>query len=323
MRLTLLVVLVFIFSGMPAYAQVSGTEPLEVTVVPEIPRPYETITVTPSSSLIDLTAATIVVSVNGKTVVTGGVQRVPITLSGPGELSTIVVKATVGGKSYTKAITLRPADVALVVEPAATVHPLYQGAPLTAAEGRVRIIALPDLRTSAGTRLSARSLIYTWKWGDQILAEQSGIGRSLLDVKAPVRYRDAQISVTVTNAEQSLIAEASTVISPVDPIIRIYPTDPLSGPNFDHALSGTFGMTAEEQAFRGVAYFFGAAPSLAWAVNSQAASGERDVTVRTTGTGAGTANLSLTAMLADTRQSITVRLPVSFGAKQSANIFGF
>lgn len=323
MRVSLLVLLALMVCSIPVHAQSVGSEPLEVAVVPETPRPYQTITITPSSTLIDLNAATITVSVNGKVVVTGGVQRVPITLGGPGELSTIVVKATVGGKSYTKTIALRPADVALVVEPVSTTHPFYLGASLVAPLGRVRVIALPDLRTGGGTRLSPSALIYTWKWGDQVLAEQSGIGRYLLDVKAPVRYRDADIRVTVTNAEQTLIAEAATVIAPVDPVVRIYPTDPLSGPNFDHALLGNYFMTGEEQAFRGVPYFFSAAPSLAWAVNSQAASGEGEVTVRTTGTGAGTANLSLTAMLAATRQSITARLPVSFGAKQSANIFGF
>lgn len=316
----LLAILFSLIGALPAYAQTATVQPLTLTISPDTPQPYETVTVTPDSTLFDPATARFTISVNGTVVASGGVQSVPVTVAGPGESTTITAKAVVGSDTYTKQVVIRPSDVALVVEPISSTHPFYLGGSLTAPEGRVRIIAIPDLRTSPNARINAASLIYTWKWGDQVLAAQSGVGRSVLTATAPVRYRDAQISVSVSNQEQTLVAAAATVISPVDPIVRIYHADPLMGPDFDHALAGSFAMNGEEDAFRGVAYFFGSAPSLSWAINSQPASSDSEVTVRTTGTGQGTATLSLSAN--DSTQTGSAGLSVRFGSKKS-NIFGF
>jgi hypothetical protein len=324
MRLSAFFSLVALIAAVPAHAQFGNSNSLTLEITPENPRPYDTITVTPRSDLLDLSTARITVSVGGTVIENGGgVQRVPITLGGPGSVNVIRAQAVIGGQTYSTQVTLRPADVSLVLEPVSSVHPFYQGAPLIASTGRVRIIALPDLRTSPTTRLNPGTLIYTWRWGDQLLTDRSGIGRSTLEVTAPVRYRDADITVTVTNPDQTIVAESTTRVAAQDPLVRIYPADPLMGPDFDHALTGGFTLLGEEAAFRGVAYFFGAKPSLAWSINSQPASADREVTVRTTGNGQGSATLSLTALNSDTAQSATARLPVSFGGGRTNNIFGF
>jgi hypothetical protein len=322
-RLVVALVLPLFLGAVPVHAQFASTDPLTVSVSPENPKPYDTVTVTPDSTLVDLAAARITVSVNGKVVVNGGgVQSVPITVGGPGERTSITVSASVGGQTYTKQVTLRPADVSLVLEPVSTTHPFYRGASLTAPQGRVRIIALADLRSSPGARINPSTLVYTWKWGDKVLADQSGIGRYILSVSAPVRYRDAQITVTVATVDSTVIAQSSTVVSPIDPVVRIYRNDPLMGPNFNRALSDGYSMTSQEEAFRGVAYYFGTLPSLSWAVNGQAASTDREVTVRATGSGEGNASLSLSASASATGQSASQALSVHFGAKKT-NIFGF
>jgi hypothetical protein len=321
-RFVLLAVIALMLAA-PVHAQFASNDPLTVTITPENPKPYDTVTVTPESTLVDLSAAKITVSVNGKVIENGGgVQSVPVTVAGPGQKTSITVSASVGGQTYTQQIALRPADVSLVLDPVSTTHPFYLGAALTAPQGRVRVIALADLRSSPGARLNPASLVYTWKWGDKVLADQSGIGRSQLDVTAPVRYRDAQITVTVTNVDSTIVAESSTVISPVDAVALIYRNDPLRGPDFDQAYSSSFSMTSQEEAFRGVAYYFGTPPSLAWSVNGQSASNDSEVTVRATGSGEGNATLSLAANTSDTGQSASRDLSIRFGAK-STNLFGF
>lgn len=309
-----------------AFAQnFTGVDPLTVSISPSNPRPYQTVTVTPGSTLIDLLSGTVRVSVNGKSVAEGsGASSVPVTVGGPGESTVISVRVVVAGQTYVKEITIRPADVALVVDPVSTAHPFYEGASLPAVQGRVRIVAVADMRSNPGTRLGAQNLVYTWKLGDKILADQSGIGRSVLTATAPVRYRDAQVSVTVTSPDNAnLVATAATTIAPVDPVIRIYRDDALMGPLFDHALTDSYTMGTGEESFRAVAYFFGAPPSLSWAVNDQVSSTDKDVTVRTTGSGAGIASLSLTATSPATNQTASNRLSVHFGAKSSFNLFGF
>lgn len=320
-----LVLLIALFAPHSSvHAQFSSTDPISITISPEYPRPYDVVTVTPESTLIDLSSATIKISLNGKVVMTGsGTQSVPVNVGGPGEKTTISVSATTGGKTYKKDLVIRPGDVSLVVEPVSTAHPFYLGALGLAPEGRVRVIAIADLRSSAGKRIDPATLVYTWRFGNQILQSESGIGKAVLTASAPQRYRDAQISVIVTTSDSSVVANAVTVLQPVDPVLRIYPSAPLFGVDFDHALSGTYSLSGAEESFRGVGYFFGATPTLAWAVNGQGSGGDKDVTVRTTGSGAGVASLSLSARLAQTHQTVTKALSVSFGDKTSTNLFGF
>ena len=323
-RVLALSVLLFGISFASAHAQFTSADPLTVSISPEYPRPYQTITVTPSSTLIDLASATVKVSVNGKLVSTfSGSEGTSVTVGAPGVKTTVTVTATTGGKTYKKTLVIATGDVALVVEPLSTAHPLYKGALLLAPQGRVRVIAIADLRNSSGVRLAPSSLVYTWRLGNQILEADSGIGKSVLTAVAPQRYRDAQISVIVTSSEGSVVAKETTLLQPTDPLVRIYKTDPLLGTNFTHALTGTYSLTGSEESFRAVPYFFGAIPTLSWIVGGQGSGTSDEVTVRTSGGGSGRSSLSLSARLNETHQSVTSTLGLSFGNKNSTNIFGF
>lgn len=304
-------------------AQFSGADPLSLSISPEYPKPYQTIRVTPSSTLIDLSATTIKLSVNGKLVSTfSGTEDTSVAVGGPGEKTTITLTATTGGKTYKKSLVVIPGDVALVTEPLSTAQPFYKGALLLAPLGQVRVVAIADLRTSSGVRIDPAKLVYTWKFGNQTLEGDSGIGKNILTAVGPQRYRDAVIRVIVTSADGSVVAQESTLLQPTDPVVRIYKTDPLLGTDFTHALLGTYALLSKEESFRAVPFFFGAHPSLAWTVNGQGSGTAEEVTVRTNGS-AGTASLSLSSSLPATHQSVTNTLGLSFGKGSGTNIFGF
>lgn len=323
-RAGILALLLLFGTGSVAHAQIANGDPLVISIDPSYPRPYDVVRVTVSSQLLDLSSATIKLSVNGKVVSTySGTEAVPIQVGGPGQINTISASATVGGKTYTKKLSVGTGDVSLVTDAQSTAHPFYEGGLLVAAQGNVRIIALADLRSSKGTRLDPATLVYTWKLNNQVLQGDSGIGKSILTAIAPVRYRDATISVTVTSQDQSVVAQASTIISPVDPVLRIYPADPLRGVDFFSALSGSFTLAGSEETFRAVPYFFGATPAFTWGVNGQQSGTTDTVTVRQTGSGAGRANLSLSTRLAAVNQSVSSSLNLVFGSQNSTNIFGF
>jgi len=220
-------------------------------------------------------------------------------------------------------VTIRPADVALITEPISTTHPFYEGGSLVASEGRVRLVAVPDLRTSGGGAISPANLVYTWRNGEQILQGASGIGKSVLTANAPVRYRDARITVTVSTQDQSIVAEASTVISPVDPVMRAYRNDPLLGPRFETALPANLTLAGAEETFRAVPYYFSEAPPITWQVNGTPSDTDKDITVRATGAGEGTAVLTASSNLANSLQSAETALRVKFGEEGGLGIFGF
>lgn len=322
----LLLAILLIGTSIPAaLAQgLPGTDPLTLVVSPQYPRPYQTVSVAPRSSLLDLSASTVRVSVNGERVYEGsGTQATNVRAGALGERTTVVVSVTdPSGRVYTKTQVLRPAEVSLILEPASTAHPFYRGGGLVASEGRVRLIAVPDLRSAPGTRLPASSLVYTWRLGDRILTDSSGIGRSTLTAEAPVRYRNANISVTVTSPDNSLVGEARTIVSAVDPVARMYRNDPLLGPNFDVALSDRFSMPDTEATFRAVGYFFATPPTFAWTVNNNTNGTDKDLTVRATGNGQGAARLGVTVTEPETRRSAESRVTVDFGASTGFGFFG-
>jgi hypothetical protein len=305
-----------------AHAQIGTTDPLTLTINPDYPRPYQIITVTPDSTLIDLSASTVSFSVNGKVVQTGsGGESASIAVGGPGTVTNITVTATNNGQKYTKSISIHPADVSLIVEPTSTNHPFYEGASLIGSEGRVRIIAVPDLRNAKGIQISSDNLVYTWKNADQILQSSSGIGKSVLTATAPVRYRDTTITVTVSSQDSSVVGQASIAITPRDPLIRVYENDPLLGPLFDTALSNSVTIAGSEDTYRAVPYYFTSIPSLTWTVNGTASQTGQDITVRPAGNGQGSAVLGVSGSSGTLGQTANSTLSITFG-KTSSGLFG-
>jgi hypothetical protein len=302
-----------------AYAQTaSGTaaapNPLTIDVSPQYPTPYQTVTVTPSSSTFDIDSASISVKVNGVAFYKGtGGAGINVPLGGAGSTTKIVVTATDAGQVSTQEITLSPASVALIVEPDSTTHPFYAGGSLVPSEGAVRLIAIPDLVSASGKELDPSTLEYTWKSGDDVLDSDSGIGQSVLNATAPQRYRDTDVSVTVSDPNGPLIAQAQTTISPVDPITRIYESDPLLGPLFDTALSDSFTMNDTEDTFHGVPYYFSNPPSLTWLVNGDTSGTDEDLTVRSTGNGTGSAVINFAASDDSIQASANSSVSVQFG----------
>lgn len=318
--LSLFFILALSLIGAPAHAQLGQPASMEIGLSPKYPRPNEQVTVTITSNAVNLAASSIKISVDGE-VVSEGSRTALVRVGKAGTKTTITATVVNNGTTYSKSISVQPSEVSLVIEPGTTAHPFYEGARLVAPESRVRLVAIADMRTSGGTRISEAQLSYTWRLGEQILTSQSGLGKSVLEAVAPVRYRDAQVSVTVATQDGSQSAYASVYVSPVTPLVRIYRSDPLAGTNYFSALSDLYALLGSEDTFVAVPYFFKESPLLSWTLNGVQSSTESNITVRTTGTSAGTALLGVTASNANL-ESAQTRLTVQFGSS-SKNIFGF
>lgn len=312
----------FAFAQMPALDGY-GVDPLTVTISPRYPRPFQTVTVTPKSTLIDLSASSVVVTVDGKEVGRGsGYQSYSVQTGGPGTRSAVRVSVSGGGSSAMDETVIRPTDVSLVLDPISTSHAFYEGASLVAPEGRIRVIALADLRTAPGSRIPSENLTYTWKTAGRILKAESGVGKSTLIATAPVLFRNTDVSVTVSSTDGTLVGEASVAISPTEPQLLLYQENPLEGTTFTSALSKDYSLTDSEEAFRAVPYYFPAEPSLTWLLNGKFAGSDPLITVRTAGDRAGSARLSVEAKQFGAYYSAESFLIVRFGAGNGTNLFG-
>jgi hypothetical protein len=323
MRLVLLSLVLALSACGIAQAQFDSTTPLSLTLTPTYPRPNSTAIVSVDSAVIDLNASTVTVSVNGEVAEEGsGVTNVSVPIGASGSTTRITVVAIQGAERYTQELLVRPGDVALVVEPLTTSHPFYKGGSLIASEGRLRLVALPELRTANGAAVNPTQLVYTWRLNGSIMQSSSGIGKSVITAAAPVRYRSAEVSVLVTTQDQSVVAESAVTISPADPLVRIYRTDPLLGTLFGAALRTPFVLGAEEEGFKGVGYHFADAPQFSWSVNGSPSETDDDITLRPTGDGSGTALVSLSARLQEPRQSAEASVSVRYGEERFLGIFG-
>jgi len=300
----------------------ASTEALTVRVTPEHPRPYDTITITPVSNLINLPASSVTISVNGSVIEEGsGGRSANFILGGPGSRATVRVTAVSGGQTYSADAVIRPNDVALILEPLTTTHPLYRGAALASPEARLRIVALADIRSDAGTRIAPNSLSYTWYIGSRVLTEESGIGRSVLSATAPLRYRDADVSVVIATVDGSREGRAAMSIAPVGTKLTTYQDDPLLGIDFAHALSGAFTLQGEEETFHAVPFNFKSVPALSWTLNGSPAGLEPSLTVRTTSNNAGTAAVGVGAT-GQGGEAAQTSFTVNFAARRGLGIFG-
>lgn len=325
--------LVLLFSSLllpaPVAAQVLGntedpTTSFTMGSSPEYPAPYSKATVSFVSSSLNLANASVSVSVDGKEIYTGAVRPVAVTLGRAGKAVEVSATVTHNGSEYTETLTLRPQDVALVAEPIASAPALYPGKPRVPLDGTVRIVAIANVRNGEGAVLNPSALSYAWKVDETRLMNSSGIGKTAVVVASPLQHRGREVSVVVTNADGTLTGGASLPLVPEEPIVRIYENDPLLGIRFDRVLSGGYAMGSTESTLFAAAFSFptkGGQPLVEWFLNGSFAQNGNSITLRPSGSGEGTASLSVMASSGEYLKATSV-LPLSFGQTPRTSFFG-
>jgi len=295
--------------------------PFSLALSPDYPTPNSSATLSfVSASGLDLSNATLSVTVNGVSVYQGSVQTIPIAIGAPGVLMTITATIKSNGSSYTQSLTVRPEDVALVVEPVSSAPPLYPGRPLVPVGGNVRIVAIANFRTGHGAAIDPSQLSYSWTMDGVQLANFSGIGKDVLMAAAPLEYRSRSVSVTIQTQDGSLTGGGSLTLQSEQPTILLYADDPLLGIRFDHALTGSYTLPGAESTLYAGAYSLATnagTPSLEWYVNNTPAQTGPLLTVRPAGQGAGSANISVTGSVGSYTTAVS-NLSVLFGTTTSS-----
>ncbi|MDP2654951.1 MAG: hypothetical protein Q8P17_00050 [bacterium] len=302
---------------------ISG-EAFTLSVSPQYPAPYSQATVSILSGSVDVTNSTVTALVGGKEVYKGSARPFSVQLGKTGSVTNVKVTVVSGGASFSQTISIQPQDVVLVAEPISSAPPLYQGKPIVPIGGDVRIVAMANLRDSGGKSASPTTYSYAWTVDATRIANSSGIGKSAIIVASPLQYRSRTVSVVVTNANGSQVGGASLSLSAEQPSLRVYENDPLLGIRYDRALSGSYSITGSESTLYAAPFSLpttGGAPFIQWFLNGSSVQTGNLITLRPTGSGQGSASLSLTASSGDLTPITTV-LSLIFGDKPSSNFFG-
>ncbi|MFI5260257.1 MAG: hypothetical protein ACHQU0_00450 [Candidatus Paceibacteria bacterium] len=329
MRRTLSAVfaLALLLPGVAAAQSLGGTasvntDPFTVSVAPQYPAPMNAATLSFISSTLDLTNATMTVSVGSKQIYQGSVQPVILTTGKAGSVTTAKVTITSAGTPYTQSVVIQPEDVSLIAEPISSAPVLYPGKPLVPLEGSTRIVAMASFADAAGKKIDPATLSYSWTVDGALIADSSGIGKSSILVASPLQYRLRDVSVVVQSQIGSLAGGSAMSLDPVAPSVRVYENDPLLGIRFDRALAASYTIRGAEASLYAAPFSFpttGGTPLLHWFLNGTSAQTGNLITLRPSGNGQGSASLSLTA--GSGTSLATANLSLLFGAAPSSNLF--
>ncbi len=288
-----------------AAAQFSGVgEPLQMTLEPERPAPYDTVQITLQSFVTDLSTAEIVFVVNDRVVSSGSERSVRVN-AGPagGSVKVIARIRAADGSTYSKELRLRPAEVTLLWQSEGYTPPFYRGKALAPFEGRVTVVALPLFTREDGTAVNPRELIYSWSENDEPIAESSGVGKNSFVFRGRVPIRPVDVSVVVTSKDKTLVAEARDSISTEPPALLLYENHPRYGIRFNRAIQPRVALEEDELRLSAVPFFFetetrgGGNVHYEWELNFRPSPTEAasSITLRRAGDAGGESVVSLTA----------------------------
>jgi hypothetical protein len=225
---------------------------LRYTITPEKPESGVPVTIKLTSYATDLGLAHIVWYVNGNVVkdeIAG--TSFQFTNGQPGTLTTIdVVVILPSGVTLKEKLEFRPVDVDILWEADTYVPPFYKGKALPTHDASIRLTAFPFEGTS--TRPSAFN--FTWTFGSA-QDVNSGLGKNTSSLMAPWPKSKSPVSVTTESALGTIGGKKTIWISSVDPVVRLYPIDPLAGIRYGReALS--LSSKESEVNLRAIPYYF-------------------------------------------------------------------
>lgn len=248
--ITILVIAILNFNFVFAQVttQTDQTSSVDMNINPSNPKAWDKVQIQLSSYSINLDTSKITWYIDNVSIKEGtGIKSLNMQTKNSGDVTKIrAVIETTDGIVTEVAKEISTAGVDLVVEPTSYTTPFYQGKPLFAAQGVVRIVAIPDVATN-GKKISSKNLIFQWKKDDVILQSSSGVGRDSLIITGSVPIKDINISVQIMNSSGGVLASASKILTVNDPKILFYENSPLYGVLFNKAIINNYYLGQKEE----------------------------------------------------------------------------
>lgn len=229
--------------------------PVFLSSNPAYPGPNETVTLTLTSTALDLSRSDITWVVDGRT--TQGVGMTTIDIStGPlgSETSVAATAEALDGSSGGVEATIRPAQLDLIWESDSYVPPFYSGRALAGSNATIHLVALPWFKDDAGTVMPS-TIDYQWYRDDTLLKNVSGFNRTSVQLPGPPLFGSATYRVEATSFDGEIHASAEVTIAATDPSLSLYENHPLFGILFHRAIQNNSRSPEIEQTVTAVPYF--------------------------------------------------------------------
>ncbi len=166
-------------------------------------------------------------------------------------------------------VHLRAQEVDLLWQGETYTPPFYKGRTLWSSQSRITFLAIPH---GAGIGNPA-NLAYKWTQNGTVLGNINGIGKSTLSFTDSVLSKPQTIKVEILSGQDTVLASASVIVTPISPLLAIYENNPLYGFMFHRETSGVHELEGREVTFTAFPFFFSAlnrndnGVSYAWLTN--------------------------------------------------------
>ena len=237
-----MVVIGIISSTIVAHAQLVpvSIDVLQLSISPTNPSPDQSVAITVASYATDISGATITWSANG-VVIKRGIGSTTFTTQAPKLGKTLEIKVgvvTPSGQQYNGSISIKSGGVDFITESSGYTPPFFLGRVPIAYQNTVRIVAIPHLADSSGVEYDPSALIYKWeKDSGEVLSDQSGYGKSSVDLVGNIIPRPYSLTITVTTRDGSNTTSGTISVIPQKPSLVFYVNDPFYGPLYNTAIS--------------------------------------------------------------------------------------
>lgn len=298
-------IIALLFMGtMSVHAQIpTSIDGLNINVDKDNPRPGENVVVLIESFSFDLSSASIVWVVDGKTQNQGiGVTKTTVRVGSVGvPVSVTAVVKTSEGREVKKSIVIKSGSVDMILEPLGYFPPFFGGKLPFTYQNKIHVVAVPHLSKDGKNEIDPKVLVYKWKLGGKYVENGQGYGKQFVDIQADEIPKPIDIEVEVYDREQTQDTVGTMTIEPIEPSLSFYEEDSLYGVLFNKALSGKVSLKNSEMKIRAVPFGFNINPKndlndYTWSINNieqQDLSKNQSITIRTKGDAEGTSNINL------------------------------
>lgn len=151
---------------------------------------------------------------------------------------------------------LKAQEVDLLWQGENYVPPFYKGRTLWSSQSRITLVAIPH---GLG---NPASLNYKWTKTGTVLGNLNGIGKNTISFLDSILSKPQTIKVEIISSssdeygQKTVLASASTKITPLTPSLYIYENNPLYGFKFNKEVGNTYKLEGKEVTFTAFPFFF-------------------------------------------------------------------
>lgn len=194
-----------------------------INAVPENPAPGEKVELSLNSYALSLDTSKIDWVINGKTFLSGiGKKSYSITAPSAGGETNVTIRVYIGTSVLENTMIIKPSVTVLLWQAEDSyVPPFYKGKALATPDTKIRVVAMPEIKTSAGY-LNPKTMTYAWRKDFSNDQDASGYAKNYFEYISDYLDASNYIEVEATTTDQKYSSASALDLATFKPKLVFY-----------------------------------------------------------------------------------------------------